>query len=92
MDEREKIFVDGVRLSELSANTPTFIIAKMGFKVDEFTAFLKQHETNNGYVNVDIKLSKNGKMYAELNTYVPQQRPAFMEPKEKDDGADAIPF
>lgn len=89
MDDKEKIFADGLRFSELSEKTPTFIIAKMSVKVEDFTEFMRQHVNNAGYINVDIKVGKTGRTYAELNTFVPQ-RPAMMSPKEA--GEDEIPF
>lgn len=91
-DLPDKVFVNGFRFSELNERTPTFIIAKIGIKVDEFAAFMQQHQKNNGYVNIDIKVGKNGKQYAELNTYVPQKPPAFLDKKGNDVDTSHVPF
>jgi hypothetical protein len=63
----EKIFVNGL-IVKRNEKAPTWIIASLSFKVDEFKQFLDTHN-NNGWINVDVKIGKSGKMYAELNTY-----------------------
>lgn len=47
---------------------PNYVICGLSFKVDEFTKWLQENEKN-GWVNVDVKLSQNGKYYGELNSY-----------------------
>jgi len=81
MQQNDKIFAQGMMFKPPSANAPDFILGGVSFKVDEFIAFLQAHNTNAGWVNVDIKESKGGKWYCELNTYKPD-RPN-LEPKEE---------
>ena len=38
-------------------------------------AFLSQHQKN-GWVNIDVKRSKSGSYYMELDTYVPKSKDA----------------
>lgn len=66
----EKQFPQGIRV-EKRENSPSFLIASLGIKVEEFYAWMKEHEKVNGYVNVDIKLSKSGKLYADYNDWQP---------------------
>lgn len=91
-DLPDKVFAEGMRLGEISEAARSFVVARIGFKVTDFIAFLKEHESNSGFVNVDIKVSKNGKQYAELNTYVKQAPPAFMNKKGDEVDTSNIPF
>lgn len=76
--DNNKVFADGAMFKEPSPNAPEWIKGKMSFKVDEFIAFLTKHQTNAGWVNLDLKKGKTGKYYMELNTFVPE-RPAGMK-------------
>jgi hypothetical protein len=69
--EQEKIFANGLIFKAPRPNAPEFVKGSLSIKVDEFVAFLTAHNTNAGWVNIDIKESKGGKLYCELNTYKP---------------------
>lgn len=69
----DKIFVDGLFAKEANEKVKHFIPARLSFKVAEFIPFLNAHAVN-GYVNVDIKIGKSGKMYAELDTWQPNKK------------------
>ena len=69
----EKIFANGMMFRPPSPKAPAFILGGLSIKVDEFIAFLQEHNTNSGWVNIDIKESKGGKWYCELNTYKPER-------------------
>lgn len=86
----EKKFADGLRVSRRD-NAPDFVVCQLGFKADEFEAFLRANVTQGGWVNVDVKRSKTGNLYAELNDWKPDTRrePAAPPSEEPDDG---IPF
>lgn len=47
---------------------PDFVKGGISVKVEEFIKFLKAHD-NKGWVNLDLKKSKTGTLYLELNTY-----------------------
>lgn len=71
MSERQ--FADGLVVKQPSENAPSFVKLKLSFKVAEFAAFLSRHETNSGWVNVDVLESKDGvKWYGVLNDYKPE--------------------
>jgi hypothetical protein len=74
----EKIFAQGLRF-EINPKAPQWIKGKLSFKVDEFITFLKQHETKGGWVNIDLKESKGGKYYAELNQWKPEKPDSLKE-------------
>lgn len=67
----EKVFVDGM-LCKRRDNAPEFVVLNISYKVNEFRAWLDQQTGD--WVNVDIKRSKSGKFYAELDTWKPTEK------------------
>jgi hypothetical protein len=67
----EKIFADGL-IVKRNPQAPDFVTCNLSVKVDEFVSFLQQHQSN-GWVNIQCKVSKGGKHYAELDTWKPTQ-------------------
>ena len=63
----EKNFADGF-VFKRNENAPEFVVGKLSVKVDEAIAWLKNN-TKNGWVNVDVKKSKGGNYYMELDTW-----------------------
>ncbi len=61
-----KEFPQGIHVSEAE---PKWVLAKLGFNVKKFTEWLKKQENKRGWVNIDIKKSKKGNLYADLNNY-----------------------
>lgn len=81
MTSTEKVFTNGLIFKAPSEKAPDFVRGSLSVKVADFVAFLQEHETNSGWVNIDIKESREGKLYCELNTYKPE-RPN-LAPKDK---------
>lgn len=79
----EKQFAKGLRVDRREG-APEFVICSLGFNVADFTAFMKENEKASGWVNVDVKVSKGGKMYAELNTWTPEQKAKEVVKEEVD--------
>ena len=67
----EKIFAEGL-IVKRNEEAPDFVICNLSVKVGEFTAFLLEHQSN-GWANLQVKKSKGGKYYAELDTWKPTQ-------------------
>lgn len=65
-----KNFTDGLIFKKPRENAPEFIKGSLSVKVDDFIEYLKKNESN-GWVNIDLKVSKEGKYYAELNDWKP---------------------
>jgi hypothetical protein len=65
---KEKIFADGMMFKRPREGAPDFVKGAISVKVDSFTEFIKKHNKNN-WVNLDLKESKEGKLYLELNTW-----------------------
>ena len=76
----DKIFTNGLIFKAPRENAPDFVKGSLSVKVDDFIAFLHEHNTNAGWINIDIKESKGGKLYCELNQYKPEK--PNLEPKE----------
>ena len=66
----EPIFVNGMIVKK-PENAPDFVIGKLSVKASDFKMFLDQYE-NNGWVNIDLLIARNGKPYAKLNDWKPQ--------------------
>lgn len=69
----EKQFVEGLFTSRRE-NAPDFVLANLSFKTDRFIEWLKDHTNAKGYCNIDVKRSKNGTIYSELNDWKPQEQ------------------
>lgn len=67
----DKIFPSGLIFKEKRAKEYDSVKGHLSIKVDEFIDFLKANESK-GWVNIDLKVSKDGKPYAELNTWKPE--------------------
>ena len=78
---QEKVFADGIRFKNPGPKAPTFVKGKISVNVDNFIKFLQIY-SQNGWVNLDLKESKNGVLYLELNTYQKYKKPKV------DDGQD----
>jgi hypothetical protein len=88
MEQTEKVFADGF-IFKRKENAPEFVVGSMSIKVDEAMAFLAQNETK-GWVNLDVKLSKGGKYYMELDTWKPSVEKVIEKVSEKP--AEDLPF
>ena len=90
----EKIFVDGFIFKLPSERAPEFVKGKVSIKCGEFTEFMRKH-VKNGWINIDLKISKGGKGYAELDTYEKQESAQTQSPQPSTSGGgfqDDVPF
>lgn len=74
MSEQETIFVDGMIFKKKHDNAPDFVLGSVSIKADELTAFLEKHKKDDGWVNIDLLKSKEGKPYFKLNTFKPEPK------------------
>lgn len=80
----EKIFANGLIYKAPLANAPEFIKGRLAIKTDEFIQLLKDQKSD--WVNIDLKISKNGKLYAEVNTWKKESTEDRVEyPSQGDD-------
>jgi hypothetical protein len=78
-------FADGIYFNKKNDNAPDFIIGSVNFHPDRFIPWLKAQKKNDkGYVKTQIKISKGGSIYFELDTWQPTVKPAELpSTKEK---------
>ena len=81
----DKIFTDGLIFKLPRDTAPDFVKGSLSVKVEEFKTWLDAH-VDNGWVNIDLKVSQGGKAYAEKNTWKPE---GGATPTKKED---VIPF
>ena len=92
----DKIFGEGIFFKQ-KENAPSFVMGAVSIKVDEFILFLKDN-VKKGWVNLDLKESKGGKHYFQLDTWEPkpqgEKTAEAPKPKAKVAKADTdeIPF
>ena len=67
MEKTLKTFAKGFSFKR-NDNAPDFVVGKLSLKADEAIQFIKENSSN-GWVNLDIKKSKEGKFYIELDTF-----------------------
>lgn len=68
--KQQAIFTNGL-FFQRREKAPEYVVGGLSVKVIDFTKFLEKHQNNAGYVNIDIKQSRGGKYYCELNQYKP---------------------
>lgn len=69
----EKQFCEGLFYKQPGPKAPPFIKANLSFNVIKFVEWLQKQTNERGWVNVDIKESREGKIYAELNNWQPKK-------------------
>jgi len=70
-----KEFIKGLFVKKPHPKAPEFVKMKLSFKVEEFKVYLDQNN-NDGWVNIEVKESQKGDLYAELNTWKKDTTPA----------------
>ena len=66
----EKIFPEGFIFKKAHPNAPDFIKGKVSIKMKDFIEWARNHHKD-GWVNLDLAESREGKYYASLDTFVP---------------------
>lgn len=65
-------FTEGL-IVKRAENAPEFVIGNLSVKVDEFTKWLQENQSN-GWVNISLKVGKSGKAYGALDTWKPKEQ------------------
>lgn len=72
----DKIFVNGLISKKVSDKAPEWILGALSINVESLTNWLNttgKQVQSNGWINLNIKKSKDGKRYIEVDTYNPKQ-------------------
>jgi hypothetical protein len=72
MSEDKKYFPKGLFYNEPHKNAPDFVMGNVNIKVADFKAYLDKVKGDT--LKLDLKISKDGKGYAEVNTYKPEKK------------------
>ena len=91
-------FIDGFFVKEPHANAPDFVKAKVNLKRRDLLEWLSARQDD--WVNIDIKVSREGKWYASVDSWVPDSHagatkksaPAAQPAKKDEFINDDIPF
>jgi hypothetical protein len=70
MSENE--FPKGIMIRKPKDNAPDFIRGQISLKLDEAIPYLQSKASFNNWLNIDIKISKQGSMYLAVNNYKKQ--------------------
>ena len=82
-EKAEAIWIDGLIIKEGNFHKGEPHL-KVSIKVVEFAKFVKEHAKEN-WLNLEIKTSKGGKVYGQLDTFVPKA-------KDSSESNDDLPF
>tara|TARA_R110002020_G_scaffold302499_1_gene517849 strand:- start:895 stop:1158 length:264 start_codon:yes stop_codon:yes gene_type:complete len=80
-------FPDGLILKHPHPNAPEFIRAKMSIVRKDLIKWLESRDED--WINCDIKLSKSGSLYAQVDDWKPSKASATPRAEGSDDG---LPF
>ena len=69
MSKEEAYFPEGFFFKEPHPNAPAFVKGSASIKVAEFKDYLSK--VKGEWLNLDLKVSQNGKAYAQVNTFKP---------------------
>jgi hypothetical protein len=72
--ENEKVFAKGFYFKRRE-NAPEFVVGGLSLRASDAIDFIKNNTKEDGWVNIDIKKSKDqGKYYLELDTWKPTEQ------------------
>ena len=83
-----KIFPNGIYYNKPRQGAPEFVRGSISIKVDEAVPFLQKNKNAQGYVNLDMLLSKDKALYLALNEW---KKPESMEKKSNGFNSDGSP-
>ena len=85
----EKEFVNGLMVKAPHEKAPDFVKCSISIKRKDLGNWLR--EKDDEWINIDVKESRNGKWYAEVNNWKKSDTPDNTE-QTPDDFNDPIPF
>ena len=84
----DKIFANGIFFSKPDSSAPSFVLGKLKIKADEAIQFIKDNQNEAGWLTLEIKNSREGKAYLEVNNYRKPEaaaKPAKIQPIEEEE-------
>ena len=83
----EAIFPEGISVRDPHEKAPDFVRGRISMKKDELIPWLEKQEGE--WINCDIKRSKGGKLYLQVDTWKPSTPAA---PPKSEEPSDGLPF
>lgn len=68
----EKKFIDGLKIEAPHEKAPDFVKAKGAIKRDQLVDWLRQQSDE--WINFNVKVSRNGNWYCEVDTWKPKEK------------------
>ena len=84
----EKEFVDGLIIKAPHEKAPDFVKARISIKRKDLGNWLRKRDDD--WINLDVKVSKGGSWYAEVDNWKPEH--VFKEEPEPEFVDDDLPF
>jgi len=73
---QETEFVPGLFVKAPHPKAPDFVKAAISIKVEELGQFLREkYKAKEEWVNIDVKVSRNGKWYAAVSNFKKEEKP-----------------
>lgn len=69
----DDLLVDGMFVKAPREGSPDFVKGSISVQVDKAVEYLQKHRKEDGYVNMDILLSRKNTLYLKRNTYVKEK-------------------
>lgn len=79
----ETIYPKGLFYNDPKEGAPDFVKGRISIKTEDFTAFLKEHTNEKGYVNLQVLAGDKG-TYLKLDTWKPDSKPAGKKEDDED--------
>jgi len=86
----ENEFIEGLICKKPHEKAPEFVIAKLSIKREALIEWLQGKEGE--WINADIKLSKKGSYYAQVDNWKPTKEKKDETIKEEDKLNGSVPF
>lgn len=71
--QKETIFADGFIFKKPREGAPSFVKGSLSIKSQDAIKFINEHTKADGWINLDLKMSTQGKLYLALNDFKPTQ-------------------
>jgi len=99
MSEKQEVeFVDGLICKRPNPKAPKWVLMNLSIKCEELINFIQTHSDESGWLNIDVKESKAGKVYCQLNTWKADKSKKKVDTKDEtgpeieSEDDDSIPF
>lgn len=92
-EKKEVVFAEGFHCEEKDVPGVPWLKARISVRVNDAVKFLEEHANPRGFVNINVKESKKGGWYCELDTWEPNKSgPASNSAPADEIDSSSIPF